>query len=425
MGVIDRIATWLGGEVAPPAAATPPVVAPGVQAYSTFDLNDPNLPDFLRDGIANAAGRPVTERGALRNATFFRAINLISSAVGMLPLHLFEREADGDHRKAREHPVFGLLHAKPNGYQTPLEFKSYMQAKALLHGDGFAYKVRSRGRTMALIPMDPRKVEVTLSAEWRKTFKWTRTDGHRVTLDQDEVFHLRAPLSSNGLTGDALLKVAAEALGLADAADNAAARLMRHGAYVGGVLKHPKQLSPEAIANLATQFEQRHSGPENAGKWIVAEEGMEPAPFGMSGKDAQGLEQRKYQAEEVSRFTGVPRPLLMFDETSWGSGIEQLGLFLVTYCLMPWFVAWEEAIARDLLTDAEREVYFAKFNEGALLRGSLKEQSEFLSKALGGPGAAGFMVPNEAREKMNMNKIPGGDEPAWGQTAATPPAEGE
>ncbi|AHE51764.1 phage portal protein [Sphingomonas sanxanigenens] len=424
-GIIDRISTWLGGEIAAPAAGTPPAVAPGVQAYATLDLNDPNLPDFLRDGLGNAAGRTVTERSALRNATFSRAVTLISSAVGMLPLHLFEREADGDHRKAREHPVFGLLHAKPNSYQTPLEFKSFMQAKALLHGDGYAYKVRSRGRILALIPMDPRRVEVTLSDDWRKTFKWTRPSGQRVTLSQDEVFHLRAPLSMNGLNGEGLLKVAAEALGLAEAADSAASRLMRHGAYVGGVLKHPKKLSAEAIQNLADQFERRHAGPENAGKWIVAEEGMEPAPFGMSGKDAQGLEQRKYQAEEVSRFTGVPRPLLMFDETSWGSGIEQLGLFLVTYCLLPWFVAWEEAVARDLLADSERDVFFAKFNEGALLRGSLKEQAEFLSKALGGPGSAGFMVPNEAREKMNMNKIPGGDEPAWGQTAATPPADGE
>ena len=133
----------------------------------------------------------------------------------------------------------------------------------------------------------------------------------------------------------------------------------------------------------------------------------------MSGRDAQGLEQRKYQAEEVSRFTGVPRPLLMFDETSWGTGIEQLGLFFVTYCLLPWFVAWEEAVSRDLLTASEQDRFFAKFNEAALLRGSLKEQAEFFAKALGGPGATGFMVPNEAREKMDMNRRDDGDTPGW------------
>jgi phage portal protein BeeE len=106
----------------------------------------------------------------------------------------------------------------------------------------------------------------------------------------------------------------------------------------------------------------------------------------------------------------------MFDETSWGSGIEQLGLFFVTYCLLPWFTAWEEVIAQALLTDAEREAgFYAKFNEAALLRGSLKDQAEFLSKALGGPGQGGFMLPNEAREKMDMNRMehPAGERPAW------------
>jgi HK97 family phage portal protein len=135
------------------------------------------------------------------------------------------------------------------------------------------------------------------------------------------------------------------------------------------------------------------------------------------------LEQRKHQAEEVSRFTGVPRPLLMFDETSWGSGIEQLGLFLVTYCLLPWFNAWEEVVAQSLLTEVEQMTHYAKFNEAALLRGSLKDQAEFLAKALGGPGATGFMMPNEAREKMDMNPIEGGDRPNWGiSDAPTQPA---
>lgn len=420
MRILDRIGSWLDGPIAATASGPTGPGGGGVQACSTIDLNDPNLPDFLRGGIANASGQAVTERTATRNATFFRAINLISSAIGMLPLHLIERKANGDRVKARDHHVFNLLHVKPNGYQTPLEFKAYMQGRALIHGDGYAYKVQSRGRTIALIPMDPRQVKVELTDDWQKVFHWTKKNGTRVKLSQGEVLHLRAPFSSDGITGDGLLSVAAEALGLAAATDTAAARLMRNGAYVGGVLKHPKKLSPEAIDKLRQQFEERNSGIGNAGKWVVAEEGMEPSPFGMSGRDAQGIEQRKYQAEEVSRYTGVPRPLLMMDETSWGTGIEALGLFLVTYCLLPWFVAWEEAIGRDLLTDAERGRFFAKFNEGALLRGSLKDQAEFFSKALGGPGAAGFMVPNEAREKMDMNGIEGGETPAWGQTAPEP-----
>ncbi len=418
MGFWTRLTSWID--------ATPPnLIADGrhlgIEAFDSLSLGDPRLPEFLRGGYANSSGRPVTERGALRNATFFRATNLISSAIGMLPLNLHQMKANGDREKAKDHPVYRLLRQRPNGYQTPLEFKAYMQGRALLHGNAYAYKVKSAGKIVALVPMDPCKVDASLGDDWRMSYKWTRKNGGIVTLSADEVFHLRAPFSSDGVTGEGLLKVAAEALGLAGAADDAAARLLRNGAYVGGVLQHPKSLSQPAIDRLRQQFEERHSGTENAGKWLVAEEGLEAKPFGMSGRDAQGLEQRKHQAEEVSRYTGVPRPLLMFDETSWGSGIEQLGLFFVTYCLLPWFVAWEEAISRDLLTEAESRTLFAKFKEAALLRGSLKDQAEFFAKALGGPGAAGFMVPNEAREKMDMNHIADGDKPAWG---AQSPAEG-
>lgn len=389
---------------------------PRIQALGatpfTWDMADPRVLDFLRGGRMTASGKTVTERSAVRNATFFRAVNLISGAIGMLPTNLLRRTPDGWER-ADAHPVQRLLRTKPNGWQTPLQFKAYMQGRALLHGNAYAYKVRAGARVVALVPLDPRRVVVKLGADYTRSYLWTKPDGSRVTLTQDEVLHLAAPYSSDGITGDALLDVAAEALGLADTADEAAARLMRNGSYVGGVLKHPAKLSQDAILNLRKQFEDRYSGPENTGKWLVAEEGMEAQPFGMNGQQAQGLEQRKHQAEEVSRFTGVPRPLLMFDETSWGSGIEVLGIFLVTYCLQPWFTAWEEAIERSLLTEAEQATHNVKFNAGALLRGSLKDQAEILSKMIGGPVTGGWGVPNEAREYMDMNRRPWGDAPAW------------
>ena len=130
------------------------------------------------------------------------------------------------------------------------------------------------------------------------------------------------------------------------------------------------------------------------------------------------------EAEESARFTGVPRPLLMFDETSWGSGIEQLGLFFVTYGLLVWFVIWEEAVWR-LLDPAEQEatdgsMLYAKYNERALLRGSMKDQAEFMAKALGAGGGHGWMTPNEARETFDQNPKDGGDDlPRPGTTAAT------
>lgn len=432
MSFLDRLFSWTGSpsmESAVSAVAAPlrsPAGRPshaGVAAYGVIDLKSDlggqGLEEFLRGGSDNSSGRPVTERSALRNSTFFRAVNLISSAIGMLPCNLHEKVGD-ERRIADEHPVHRLLRKKPNSWQTPLQFKSYMQGRALLRGNAYAYKIPGVRGVQGLAPLDPCRVKAVLSDSFELDYEYTPKNGGKRRFKANEILHLRAPWSSDGVTGDGLLLVAAEALGLAQITDEAAARLLRNGAYVGGVLQHPKTLSAEAIANLREQFEERFVGAENAGRWIVAEEGMEAKPLGSTGKDAEGLAQRKHQAEEISRYTGVPRPLLMFDETSWGSGIEQLGLFLVMYCLMPWFVAWEEVIAQSLLTETERDTYYAKFNEAALLRGSLKDQIEFLSKAIGGPGQGGFMVPDEARDKFELNPLPDdiGKTPAWGGGAS-------
>lgn len=409
MGFFDRL---IGRE--PVAMSLPKIQALGETAYA-WNLADPNLPDFMRGGITSS-GKAVTERSAMSNATFYRAVSLVTGTMGMLPLNLLQRLPDGTIKKADDHPVQRLLRFKPNKWQRPYQFKSYMQGRAMLTGNAYAYKVPGVRGPQAIIPLDPRLVTVEQNSDFDLQYRYRPKSGGERVFQSDAMMHLRAPWSSDGITGEGLLRVAAEALGLAETADEAASRLLRNGAYVGGVLKHPKSLSKEAVFNLRAQFEERHGGVENAGKWLVAEEGMEAQQFGATGQQAQGLEQRKHQAEEVSRFTGVPRPLLMFDETSWGSGIEQLGLFLVTYCLLPWFNAWEEVVAQSLLTEEEQKTYYTKFNEAALLRGSLKDQAEFLSKALGGPGQGGFMVPDEAREKLDMNPLDDGlgKRPAWG-----------
>lgn len=187
---------------------------------------------------------------------------------------------------------------------------------------------------------------------------------------------------------------------------------------VRGALETDKDLGDEAYGRLRESLRDSFSGADADEDFLILEEGLKAKVLTGTTKDNQLVEMRRLEAEEVSRFTGAPRPLLMFDETSWGSGIQQLGLFFVTYCLLQWFVIWEEAIWFCLLSPVEQETMYAKFNDGALLRGSLKEQAEFLKAALG-PNT-GFFTPNEAREYMDKNPLAGGDElPRPGTTAAT------
>lgn len=389
-----------------------------IVAFDTFSLTDPALVDFMR-GRATVTGVGVSDRVALRNSTFFRAMNLTCGSMGMLPIHLHERLADGTTRRAKDHPLYKVLHRRPNQFQSASEFKSYMQLCAFLDGNAYALIVKSMGRVTDLIPLPRRSVKPKLSDSFKLTFEYQRKNGTPVTLQTDQVFHFRAPISLDGLNGVSLLDIAADTLGLALVAQRAAGKLLTKGNMAGGALETDMELGDEVIARLKESLAENHAGAENAGEWMVLEEGLKAKIFAGSAKDAQLVESRKHEAEEISRFTDVPRPLLMFDETAWGTGIEQLGLFFVTYCLMKWFVIWEEAIWLCLLTEREQETFYAKYNEGALLRGSLKDQAEFFAKALGSGGGLPWMKQNEVRDNFELNPAEGGDAlPRQGTTAA-------
>lgn len=432
MGIIDRLFGRGDREV---VAHVPKTIARGgpIQSFTAMDFDSPVLAEFLRDGRVSASGVAVNETMALRNSTFFRAANLIASSMGMLPTHLMRRTTAADGKqtigKAKDHPLYRVLLKRPNTYQTAFEFKSYMQLLALLDGNAYALIIRGfvRGKANQIVQVVPLKrhtVTPKLSDDWQLTFEYRRPAGGTVTLPASDVFHFRHPITKDGLKGVDLVDMAVNAIGIAAQAERAAGKVLKGGVMAGGALETEKELGDEAIENLRESMRERQVEGEAAGEWLILEEGLKAKPFITNAKDAQFDEMRKRQAEEVSRFTGVPRPLLMFDETSWGSGIEQLGLYFVTYCLMPWFVAWEQAIERSCFTTAEQDAdeLYVKFNEGALLRGSLKDQADFFAKALG-PNSA-YRTPDEVRGAFDLNPIEGGDTlPKPSATTATQPKE--
>jgi HK97 family phage portal protein len=382
---------------------------PLTESFVFEDINDPRLAVFLGGGRESEAGVHVGERRALRNSTFFRAVNLIAASIGMLPIDLMRRLPDGDTEEATDHPFYAVLKQKPNDFQTPLEFKSHMQAAALLDGNAYALVIRGfKGKIISLVPLRRGSVKAILSDDFKLTFQYNRPSGGQVILQAADVFHFRAMISVDGLHGIGLLDVATQALGIAIQAERAAARLFKNGMMAGGSLQTAQTLGEEAINNLKQSLEERYSGAANAEKWLILEEGLTMVPSTATPKDSQHLETRQHQDEDLARFTGVPRPLLMFDETAWGSGIEQLGQFFVTYCLLAWFVAWEQAIER-CLAPAEIGVIYAKVNDGALLRGSLIDQANFFAKALGSGGSQAWMTPNEVRANFDQNKIADGE----------------
>lgn len=407
--------------------------APSVQAYGEgatfYSMNDPRLLEFMRDGLESLSGANVTVESALRNPAMFRAVSLISYAIGMLPVHLIDEESKA---KATDHPLYRILHRRPNNWQSAFDFRCLMQLRALVYDrPATALIIRSRqirtGRdeVVRMIPLHPDRVEAKQRPDWSVVYEYQPSEGGKRTYAPEEIFHLRG-LSLDGINGLSLVKQARDAIGLAFSAELAAGRLFKNGAFITGGLKHPGKLSDPAYERLKESLADKE-GAENAGKRLILEEGMDYVEFSGSAKDAQMTELRKMQVEEIARVTGVPRPLLMVDETSWGSGIQALGQFFVQYALNPWFEAWQQAAERSLLTEEEAGRLSIKFNPGALLRGSTKDQGDFFAKALGSGGQPGWMSPNEVRRLNDMpdDPNPASNEISKGNQGGSPAPDGE
>ena len=370
----------------PEAQSRPSASAEGM----TFaGLDDPALLEYIRGSQSGVSAK------MLRNTAALRCLTLIGNGLGMLPTSLYE--AGAEKKVLKEHPAHKLLRFKPNPYQTPMEFKAQMQLLLETEGNAYARIIRSGSRPIHLIPFEKGRVDAKLGADFRMRYRCQTENGNQITLDQDEVLHIR-DLSLDGVVGLSRQKLSQDVFELADAARKAAANVFKTGVMAGGAIEVPHALSDQAYQRMKQSLEQEYSGADNVNKWMIAEEGATAKPFASTAKDGQQIENRNHQIEEVARLYGVPRPLLMMDDTSWGSGIEQLAIFFVQYTLAPRFVAWEQALARALLTDRERESLYFKFNERALMRGTLKDQADYFAKALGAGGHQPWHTADEVRD---------------------------
>lgn len=366
----------------------------------SYSANDPRLLEEIRGALNGKAS------DALLNGAINRSIRLLSESIGMLPLHLHWQDAQKG--KATDHPLYTVLAVRPNNWQTPFEFKRLMQATMLRNGAAYAQIVRSMGRVTQLQPLTKYRVEPKQAIDWSISYELTSPTGVKSTLKQSDIFVIRDLDIDDGISGSSRVRQARDAIRLSNSIRVTTQKLFDNGMHVGGAFQSPNKLSPEARAHLKESFEKK-TGSENAGKWLLLEEGLEAKPFASSMKDSMQVDNLAVATEEIARIFGVPRPLLMMDETSWGSGIDALGLFFIQYGLAPQFVNWEQGIQRSLMSDEEAATYVAKFNDGALLRGSKKDQAEYFAKALGSGGSAGWMNQNEVRALNELPAVEGGD----------------
>jgi HK97 family phage portal protein len=346
-------------------------------------VSEDQIRDFLRGGGNTASGAVVGEASAMRVAAAWRCVNIIAGSIGTLPLDLIKRESENVRKPAVGHQLRRILTVKPNPWQTPSEFRRMTQAHLLLRGNGYARKVLLGNRVEALIPLHPDRVTAEQVDTLAMVYHIRGRDGRTLTLQQKDMFHLRG-MSLDGVTGMSVLSNMRESLGLALQTEQAGARLFKNGMLTSGYIAHPTKLSDNAAKHLRESIEEKYSGSENSGKWLLAEEGMELKPLSLSAEDTQWLGTRDFQRYDIAMFFGVPPHMIGATDktTSWGSGIEAQGTGFVVYTLNDWIKTWEESIKRDLLPESEWETIDARFNVNGLLRGDSKARWEGYVKGL-------------------------------------------
>lgn len=357
------------------------------------------------------SGQPVGLKEAIRVATVFACARVIANGIAQVPLKLYREDQNGRKEPAREHPLYRVLHRKPNPWQTSYEFRETIALHLALAGRAYAFKVIVAGQIRELIPFEPNMVTVEASkveGDMGLTYKVTGRDGQVRQFDGSLIWHLKGP-SWSGWEGLDALDLAREAVGLSIAAEASQANLHKNGVQTPGVYSVEGKLSPEQYKDLRQFLKDNHAG-ESGGLPMIVDRGAKWLPLALSGVDAQHLETRKHQVVEVCRAMGV-MPIMVFesDKAATYASAEAMFQAHVVHTLAPWWERIEQSIDCNLLTERDdRDGIYAKFVGAGLLRGSMKDRAEYFAKALGSGGAPAWMTQDEVRALEEMNPM-GGD----------------
>ena len=361
-------------------------------------------------GYQTASGLRVSPESAMRVATVYACVRVIAETIASLPLVIYRTLPDGGKELANNHPLFRVLHDKPNQVQTSYEFWEMMMAHLELRGNAFAQIVPGpNGAVDQLIPLHPDRVSVFRLANGRLRYQVRYFYNAAVEYyAQEEIFHLRG-LSSDGLVGMSTIAVGAEVIGAGLAAQEFASRFFENDSTPSGVMIHPKGLTDAAHARIKESWRQSHSG-MNQHSVAILEEGMTYQNIGLTNKDSQLLEARQFSRGDIASLFRVP-PHKIGDLTrATFSNIEQQSIEFATDCIRPRLVRLERRIVNDLMGPLELgdgNDYFCEFLMDALMRGDQKSRYDSYTTAIN----AGWLTRNEARAMENRNPIDGLDDP--------------
>lgn len=354
------------------------------------------------------SGKPVNERTAMQTTAVYACVRILAEAVASLPLHVYEYQDDGGKKLVHDHPLYYLLHDEPNPEMTSFVFRETLMSHLLIWGNAYAQIIRDgAGRVLGLYPLLPDKMEVQRDDKGNIYYVYSRNSDENPTfkeygnikLKAEDVLHIPG-LGFDGLIGYSPIAMAKNAVGMTLACEEYGASFFANGANPGGVLEHPGVLKDPS--KVRESWNSVYRGVNNAHKIALLEEGMKYQQIGIPPEEAQFLETRKFQINEIARLYRIPPHMVGDLDKSSFSNIEQQSLEFVKYTLDPWVIRWEQSLQRSLLLPGEKGKYFIKLNVDGLLRGDY--QSRMNGYAVGRQN--GWFSANDIREMENMNPIP-------------------
>lgn len=363
-----------------------------------------NFRFFLGNSTSN---KIVTEQSAMQITAVYSCVRILAEAIASLPLHLYRSTEKDGKEKAKNHPLYKILHDEPNPEMTSFVFRETLMTHLLLWGNCYAQIIRNgKGEVVALYPLMPNRMTVDRDENRNLYYAYQVTSADAPTMKEEvvklkpyEVLHIPA-LGFDGLIGYSPIAMAKNAIGLAIATEEYGAKFFANGATPGGVLEMPGTVkNPDLIRE---SWNRGFGGSHNSNRVAVLEQGMKYTPISIAPEQAQFLETRKFQINEIARLFRIPPHMIGDLDKSSFSNIEQQSLEFVKYTLDPWVTRWENAIHRILLLEEEKPIYFAKFNVEGLLRGDYKSRME--GYAIGRQN--GWMSGNDIRKLEDQELLP-------------------
>ena len=353
----------------------------------------------------SGSGKSVTVQSAIQLSTVYACVRVISETIASLPLGIYETVNDGN-EKATDHPLYRLLHDEPNSEMTSFVFREVMLAHLLLYGNSYSQIIRSgKNQVIGLYPLLPDHMDVDRDSKGNLTYTYTTSDGKTVSIKPRDVLHIPG-LGFDGVMGYSPIALEKNAIGLGIASEEYGSKFFSNGARPSGILTHPNTVkNPKA---LRESWNSAYGGSSNSNRVAILEEGMKFEPIAIPNNEAQFLETRKFQVDEICRIFRVPPHLVGNLEHATFSNIEHQSIDFAVHTIRPWLVRIEQAMNRALLSEQEKGRFFVQFNIDGLMRGDYKSRME--GYAIGRQN--GWLSANDIRALENQNPIPadqGGD----------------